>query len=345
MKIALDAMGGDFAPKNIIAGLKLAFEQLPDFGQVYVVGVEEHVHPLLADYGLAEHPRVELVPASQIVEMHDPAAICLRQKKDSSITVASRLMKDGKAEALVSAGHTGATVAATVVQNRPLPGIDRPGIATLFPSENGTFIVIDVGANPDSKPLHLAQYAILGEVYAKLILGFDNPSIGILSVGEEDHKGNELTRATRMIIDRMQLNNFIGNVEGRDLFSGRVDVVLCDGFVGNVMLKCSESLAKAMGRVLKRNLMKNPVRKAGALLSRKAFRELNEITDHEEYGGAPLLGVNGNCIIAHGSSSPKAIMNAIRVASEMVEQRVNDRIQERVANVDWQGILQQIENK
>lgn len=337
MRIAIDAMGGDFAPENILQGLKQALEEF-EFDKALLVGQPEALEPLIKKYKI-NSPRVEIVPASQIVSMDDPAAICLRQKKDSSITVASKLLKTGDADALVSAGHTGAAVAATKVQNRMLPGIDRPGIASLFPSKTGFFIMLDVGANPDSKPIHLAQYAILGQTYSNLVLGIPSPSIGILSVGEEEHKGNELTKETMKIIRKMNLDNFLGNVEGKDLFSGNVDVVLCDGFVGNVVLKCSESLAKTMSSILKENLMKTPLRMAGAALSRRAFKELKEITDHDEYGGAPLLGINGNCIIAHGSSSPKAVKNAIRVACEMTRQNVNEHIQKKVSDINWQDIL------
>ncbi len=339
MRIAIDAMGGDYAPANNVAGLQQALQEFPFVEKFLLVGQVEQVESALTKCHIAGDPRIELVPASQVVEMSDPPTAALRQKKDSSITVGSRLLKEGRADALVSAGHTGATVACTVVQNRMLPGIERPGIAGPFPSATGSYIILDVGANVDCKPIHLAQYAILGEAYSRLVLGIADPSVGVLSVGKEDGKGNDLTRAAIEIISHMPVNNFLGNVEGDDLFSGHVDVVLCDGFVGNIILKVAEDLAKTVAGMLRKNLKKTPVRQAGALLSRRAFRELKEITDHEEYGGASLLGIDANCIIAHGASSPKAIKNAIRVATEMVNQQVNAYIRQRLAHIDWQALL------
>ncbi|RMD81117.1 MAG: phosphate--acyl-ACP acyltransferase, partial [Lentisphaerae bacterium] len=220
MKIVLDGMGGDFAPANVVAGLSLALKRSRDL-EVFLVGIPEKLRLFLQEHNLENDPRIEIVPASQVVMMEDAPAVCLRSKRDSSITVGSRLLKEKKAQTLVSAGHTGATVAATVVQNRTIPGIERPGIATRIPHEHGFFVLIDVGANPDSKPLHLAQYALLGQAYAKLCLGISHPRTGILSVGEEDHKGNELVRDTRPILERLPLDNFIGNVEGKHLFSGQ----------------------------------------------------------------------------------------------------------------------------
>ena len=247
-------------------------------------------------------------------------------------------MRDGLADAIVTPGHTGAAVASTVVHNRTLPGIDRPGIAGPFPSVSGSFIVVDVGANVDCRPLHLAQYGLLGEAYARLVMGIAKPRVGILSVGEEEGKGNELSREATELMHRLPFANFIGNVEGRDLFSGHVDVVVCDGFVGNIVLTLSEDFVKCLFRMLKDRLRKTPLRQAGALLSRNAFLELMAISDNDEYGGAPLLGINGVCIIAHGSSSPKAVKNALRVASEMVRKQINRHIQAKLAGIDWAGV-------
>ncbi len=338
MRIALDAMGGDFAPQNNLEGLLLALNELPQITEVHLVGPPDELEARLQECGLDQHPKVKLAPATQVVTMDDPPIAPLRQKKDSTISVAAKLMKAGTVDAVVSGGHTGATTASTVVHNRTLKGIERPGIAAPFPSLKGSYILIDVGAHVDCKPVHLAQYAMMGESYAKLIMGIENPSVGILSVGEEAGKGNEVTRHTIEICSRLPLVNFLGNVEGRDLFSGNVDVVVADGFVGNIVLKTCEDLAKVMTKLLKERLMKTPVRKAGALLSRNAFRELRQITDHDEYGGAPLLGINGTCIIAHGSSSPKAYKNALRVATEVIERRVNGHIEEQIANIDWQAV-------
>ena len=335
MKIAVDAMGGDFAPDEIIKGIKLALNDFPDISRFLLVGDSQCVRRSLIRNRLSDSDsRLELVHASQVVKMSEPSAAAVRAKKDSSITVAARLVKDKKAEAIVSAGHTGAAVASTVVTNRLLPGIERPGIASVFPAPQGSFLMLDIGANVDCKPIHLAQYAIMGEAYAQILFKLKEPKIGILSIGGEDKKGNELTKGSYKILSRLPIN-FVGNVEGRDLFSNNVDVVLCDGFVGNVVLKCCESLAKAISGILRENLKKSPVRMAGALLSKNAFKELKEITDHEEYGGAPLLGVNGICIIAHGSSSAKAIRNAIRVARDMLLNDYNLHISERISGINW----------
>jgi len=338
MRIAIDVMGGDFAPQQNISGLKAAMVDFPQVTKFLLVGEPERMKREMLHQGVPlDHPRIELVPASQWVEMGESSSVAVRQKKDSSITVAAGLIKDKRADAMVSAGHTGAAVASTVVKVRMLPGIDRPGIACVMPAPPGKFVLLDAGANVDCKPLHLAQYAILGEAYARHVLGVAQPRVGILSVGAEDGKGNDLTRESFALLKLMPVN-FIGNVEGHDLFVGHVDVVVCDGFVGNAVLKCIESLAKAMSNLLKERLAKTPVRMAGALLSKNAFRELKEITDHEEYGGAPLLGINGSCIIAHGSSSPKAIRNAIRVSCEMVGNRLNEHILKKVQAVDWAAL-------
>jgi glycerol-3-phosphate acyltransferase PlsX len=338
MIIALDAMGGDYAPDNNIAGLALALAEVPDVAGYAVVGQPDKINPLLAAHGIAGDPRLEVVPASQVITMSDASTAPLRQKKDSSIGVAARLMKGGRVDAIVTPGHTGAAVASTVVHNRTLPGIERPGIAGPFPSVSGSFIVVDVGANVDCRPLHLAQYGILGEAYARLVMGIARPRVGILSVGEEEGKGNELTREATALMHRLPFANFIGNVEGRDLFSGGVDVAVCDGFVGNIVLKLAEDLAKSMFRMLRDRLRKTPLRQAGALLSRNAFLELMAVSDNDEYGGAPLLGINGVCIIGHGSSSPKAVKNALRVAGEMVRKEINRHILEKLTGVDWAAV-------
>ena len=338
MIIALDVMGGDHAPGCNIVGLAAALRDLPAVARFMLVGDRDTIVQELARHHLpAEHPRYEIVHASQVVTMGESSTTAIRGKRDSSITVAANLLKTGRAQALVSAGHTGATVAATVFLCKMLPGIDRPAIAAVFPSPHGPFVMLDVGANVECKPTHLAQYAILGEAYSHFVLKVAKPRVGILSVGEEDSKGNELTREAFRLLKQLPIN-FQGNVEGNKLFSDKVDVIVCDGFVGNAVLKSCESMAKAMGSMLKDRLYRSPWRRLGAMLSRNAFRELKEMTDHEEYGGAPLLGINGICIKAHGSASGKAIRNALRVASEMVDQRVNDHILEKLNKVDWAGL-------
>ena len=339
MQIAVDVMGGDNAPACNIRGTCQAMSDFPDIRKFLLVGDSEIMKGELdLIQPSVDESRIELVHASQSITMSEPSSTALRQKKDSSITIAAELLKNKQADALVSAGHTGAAVAATVVKTRTLQGIERPGIAAVMPTPTGgSFLVLDVGANVDCKPIHLAQYALLGEAYSRYILQTPEPRVGILSFGGEEQKGNELTKNAFKLLKQMPIN-FIGNIEGHDLFTNEIDVVVCDGFVGNVMLKACESMARAISQILKASMRKSPVRMAGALLSKNAFRELKELTDHEEYGGAPLLGINGNCIIAHGSSTPKAVRNAIRVAAEMVNNRVNEHIIEKVSSIDWQQL-------
>lgn len=328
MRIALDAMGGDFAPEAAIAGARQALDLLPDV-QLLVVGNKDRLSGLLKEHGLDKHDRVELVHAEQTVLMSDPSTAAIRGKKHSSITVAATLVSEGKAEAVVSAGHTGAAVAATTVKMRPLPGVDRPAIAVIMPSQSGPFVLLDAGANVDSKAENLVQFAIMGEVFSKIALGTQKPRIGVISIGEEDVKGNELTKEVFKTLSSMPIN-FVGNVEGKVIFQKFADVVVCDGFVGNTVLKASESMAKATMFWLKQAFSKNPFRMTGALLAKEAFKELKEIGDYEEYGGAPLLGVNGLCIIGHGSSSPKAFKHAIRVATQFIKLKLNDCLAARL---------------
>ena len=327
LPIAVDAMGGDFAPRAIVRGVGEALDLLPaDIGNLFLVGDEKQVTAELSAIGKLGHPRLTIVHAPEVVRMDEPATVALRSKKNSSIAICVDLVKEGKASAIVSAGHTGASVASAVVKLRPLPGVERPGIATVFPTPKGRFVLIDAGANVDAKPVHLVHYAIMGEAYARCILNCPQPRIGILSIGTEDEKGNELSKNAFKLLSGIPDYRFVGNIEGHDLFEDVVDVVVCDGFVGNVVLKSCESLARALSRILRERLTRNPVRKLGALLARGAFRELKQISDHAEYGGAPLLGINGVLIKAHGSASPKAIRNAVRVAHEFVTRGVNDRI-------------------
>jgi glycerol-3-phosphate acyltransferase PlsX len=331
MKIALDVAGGDYGFAPNLEGLRYAMDDQKDVEQFLLVGPVDEMKAALSSYDLsADDPRLEFVQASQVVEMHEPSSVALRKKRDSSITVAATLLKEGRADAMISAGHTGASVAANVVINRMLPGVERPGIAAVFPSPHGQFVMLDVGANVDATAPQLGQYAILGEAYTRMILGVEKPRVGLMSVGAEDGKGNKLTKAAGEILSQLPLN-YIGNVEGHDLFGGGVDVVVCDGFVGNAVLKSCESLAKAITTILKENLQKSPVRTIGAALAKGAFAELKEMMDHEETGGAPLLGINGVCIIAHGSSSAKSIRNAFRVASDMVRKEVNRQVADKLA--------------
>lgn len=327
MRIALDAMGGDRAPRVIVEGAIQALKEYKDL-EIILVGDEKRVKKELSKYrtkGLS----LSIIHASQVVEMDELPTTALRQKKDSSIMVSARLMKGRKAQAIVSAGNTGAAMVATKVVLGTLEGIERPTIATLMPHVYGVSILTDVGANVDCKPQHLLQFAIMGNTYAKEILGIEKPRVGLLSVGKEKLKGNELTRATYELLEKTSLN-FVGNVEGRDIFKGSVDVIVCDGFIGNVVLKTAESLAETIQGMLKREIKKNLLRKLGALLSMGAYRALKKRIDYSEYGGAPLLGIDGVCIITHGGAPALAIRNALRVAGEFINHKVNAHIIEAV---------------
>jgi glycerol-3-phosphate acyltransferase PlsX len=328
MKIALDAMGGDFGPPNLVGGAVLALQQYPQIDKLFLVGDTLQIEAELKKNRCNDR-RIEIVHSTQVVEMSDGAVQSVRRKKDSSVSRAVDLVKKGEAAAIVSAGHTGAAVAATTIKLRTLPGIDRPGIAALFPSETNIFVLIDAGANSDARPEHLLQYGIMGSVYSRHVLGYKNPSIGLMSIGGEDVKGTDLTKEVFKMLKRSALN-FRGNIEGHDLFAHPVEVVVCDGFVGNVILKTCESVGDAIFKWLKHELTKNKLRMAGAYLAQSAFRAIRKKINYEEYGGSPLLGVNGICIIAHGASTPLAIKNALRVAGEAIEEQVNPHIVEEV---------------
>jgi glycerol-3-phosphate acyltransferase PlsX len=328
VKIALDAMGGDFGPPNIIAGAVMALRAYPRISKLFFVGDSGKIEAELSKHQCNDK-RIEIVHASQVVDMSDGAMEAVRRKKDSSISRAVDLIKHGQADAVVSAGHTGAAVAATVIKLRMLPGVERPGIASLVPTEKNVFVLIDAGANLDAKPMHLLQYGIMGSVYSRHVLGYANPTCGLLSIGDEDAKGSGLTKEVFKMLKESHLN-FRGNIEGRDLFEDPCEVVLCEGFVGNVVLKTCESIAHAIFTWLKHELTKSPVRMLGAAMVKPAFKAIHKKTNWEDYGGSPLLGVNGICIIAHGRSTPLAIQNALRVAAESIEQQVNPHIIEEV---------------
>ncbi|MDQ6808509.1 MAG: phosphate acyltransferase PlsX [Verrucomicrobiota bacterium] len=296
--------------------------------KLFLVGDTERIQTELNKHGCTDD-RIELVHSTQVVEMSDGAVQSVKRKKDSSVSRAVDLVKKGEAEAIVSAGHTGAAVAATTIKLRTLPGIDRPGIAALIPSETNIFVLIDAGANSDARAEHLVQYAIMGSVYSRHVLGYESPSIGLMSIGGEDVKGSDLTKEVFKLLKQSSLN-FRGNVEGHDLFRHPVEVVVCDGFVGNVILKTCESIGDAIFKWLKHELMRSKVRMAGAWLARNAFKSIKKKVNYEEYGGSLLLGVNGICIIAHGASTPLAIKNALRVAAESIEQQVNPHIVEEI---------------
>lgn len=327
MKIAVDAMGGDHAPHAVVDG---AVQAAKEFGiGIILVGIEQVIQA-----ELNKHPHVKSLPieirnATEVVDMLDSPATVFRRKKDSSIRVANELVKNGEAVAVISAGHTGAAMATSLFVLGKLEGIERPAIATFMPTMKGTRIILDVGANVDCKPNHLLQFAIMGEVYAKHLLKIPNPKVGLLSIGEEATKGNELTKEAFKLLTETSLN-FIGNVEGRDVMSGTADVVVCDGFIGNVVLKLSEAVAETIGLMIRENIGDNLIRKLGYFMMRPAFRALKRRIDYAEYGGAPLIGINGISIISHGRSSNRAIKNAVRVAGELAKSEVNKYIHEDI---------------
>jgi glycerol-3-phosphate acyltransferase PlsX len=324
LTIAVDAMGGDLAPKSEVEGAILAAKSLDV--KVILVGVEDVLRAELARHRGASNLPIEVVNATEFITMDDKAK-AVKTKKDSSIKVASRLMRDGMADGVVSAGNTGAVMATAKITHGMIRGVDRPALASALPTQTGSpVVVLDVGANVDSTPEMLEQFAVMGEIYSRTIFHKSNPRVGLLSIGEEEHKGNDLTRAASPLLKALPIN-FVGNVEGRDVFNGNVDVIVCDGFVGNVLLKVSEGLSKMIVTMLKESLEATVTRKLGAVLSRQAYRELRKRVDDSEYGGVPLLGVKGVTIISHGRSSPNAIKNAIRVAAESARGGISEKIE------------------
>ncbi|HET6841546.1 MAG TPA: phosphate acyltransferase PlsX [Candidatus Angelobacter sp.] len=324
--IALDAMGSDRAPRPEIEG---ALAAARNYGvKVLLVGPEEQLRQELRNHPSASYLPIELVNATQVIGMKEKAAQAVRSKRDSSMHVGLRLVREKKAMGFVTAGNTGAAMATAKMVLGALPGVDRPALATVFPTSAGKpCILIDVGANVDCKPQNLAQFAIMGEMYSRSIFGARRPSVGLLSIGEEETKGNELTRQAYLLLKELPLN-FIGNVEGRDLYNGHVDVIVCDGFVGNVALKISEGLVEAIRFLLKESLRSTITSQVGALLSRRAFVDFGKRLDYSEYGGAPLLGLKGVAIVGHGASNNNAIKNAIRVARQFAESGINARIEQ-----------------
>ena len=323
--IALDSMGGDHFPKPEIEG---ALEAVKAFDvNVVLVGREEVIRKELDRHSGWRSLPLEIKHASEQITMEDSAGKAVRAKKDSSIRVASRLVRDGVAQGIVSAGNTGAVMATAKMVQGMLPGVDRPALASAFPTVNGSSaVMLDVGANVDCTPKMLAQFAVMGEAYARVILHMERPRVGLLSIGEEDHKGNALTHEAQPLLKALKDIHFIGNVEGQDVYTGSVDVIVCDGFVGNVALKVSEGLVEMIRKMLKETLTANLTRKMGAFLAQGAFQDFKKRVDYAEFGGAPLLGLNGLCVICHGRSNAKAIRNAIRIAKEFAEGNINGRI-------------------
>ena len=333
MRISIDAMGGDHAPREIVAGTLQAARNLQGLKKLFLVGDESAIQAELKKHKGAIPPCIEIVHASEVVEMGESPAVAIRRKKDSSISRSIELVKEGKADAIFSAGNTGAAVAAATLKLRTLEGVNRPAIATVMPTPGNPFVLLDAGANPDSTPEMLQQYAVMGSIYSREILGVDNPTVGLLSIGEEAAKGNETTKKTFGLLEQSHLN-FIGNVESGDLYGGKVDVAVCDGFVGNVVLKTSEAVARMISKWLKTMFRVNPLRILGALLSRGVFKEMKVHADPASYGGAPLLGANGVVVIGHGSSNALATFNGIRVASEAIDHDVNHLIEAELRRIN-----------
>jgi phosphate acyltransferase len=328
--IAVDAMGGDDAPKAEVEGAVRAARSLGV--RVILVGKQDIVRAELNRHEDIGGLPIEVQHASEQITMDDSAAKAVRNKRDSSIRVAARLVRDGIADGMISAGNTGAVMATVKLVQGMLPGVDRPAMAAAFPTLRGTpVIVVDVGANVDCSPRMLAQFAVMGDIYSRVIFHTYRPRVGLLSIGEEEHKGNELTRAATPLLKALPIH-FIGNVEGRDIYAGETDVIVCDGFIGNVALKVSEGLVEMVYKMLRESLEATITRKIGSLLARTAFKEFKKRVDYSEYGGAPLLGVKGVCIVTHGRPNANAIKNAIRVAAEFAEGKINERIEAELAN-------------
>lgn len=350
IKIALDGFGSDFAPGPEIGGAIAAVESCDDL-EIVITGDEAALREEVKKHGYGSN-RIRIVHAPERVTMHDSPSSIVRGKKNSSLRVAYELVKNGDADAVISAGNSGASLAVAMFVFKRINGIDRPAIATVMPSIGGYTVLIDAGANVDVKPYHLAQFAIMGSEYASFMKGIENPRVGILSNGEEASKGNELTREAYAIIKNTDLN-FSGYVEGREIFNGKVDVVVCDGFTGNVILKAVETMAETMFTLLREEINKSFMSKIGLLLAKKSFKNFKKLVDHNEYGGAPLLGVNGAAFIAHGGASAKAITSAIFVAKHFAEKGINANISHKIEanassikdNINNDGLINQAGGK
>ena len=332
IEIVVDAMGSEKAPDCEVRGAILACRQFDV--AVQLVGPEQTLAPALKQALRGQRLAIEIVHASEWIAMDDKAAQAVRSKRDSTMRVGLKRVREGKASGFFTAGNTGAAMATAKMVLGMLSGVHRPALATILPTSTGSpSFLLDVGANVDSDPENLVQFAIMGHMYAQNVLGIPNPRVGLLSIGEEDSKGNSLTRDTLPLLRQLPNINFIGNVEGRDLFNGRVDVTVCDGFVGNVALKTSEGVARLVSVSLRASLKSTVTSQVGALLSRRAFGEFKKSLDYSEYGGAPLLGVQGVCIVGHGSSNERAILNGIRVAAEFAHAEVNSGIEAAIRAV------------
>lgn len=324
VRIALDAMGGDRGSHEVVAGAVQAVDDLEDV-EITLFGDEKIINAVLRELNQSRNPRLKVTHTSQVIGMDESPFVAVRKKRDSSIIVAFDHLKKGKVDAVVSAGNSGATMAAAIRSLGRLKNVSRPGIASVFPTLKGPVVMMDVGANVDCRPQHLFQFGIMASAFAQVLFEIPQPRIGLLSIGEETGKGNLLVKRAHELFQQSPLN-FIGNVEGRDTFQGDVDVIVCDGFVGNVCLKLSEGLAEAVLAMLREEIAKSVKAQVGYLFAKEAFTHFRKRVDYAEYGGAPLLGLNGTGIISHGRSNARAIKNAVKVGAELVRRKVNDRI-------------------
>ncbi|MEJ2635893.1 MAG: phosphate acyltransferase PlsX [Calditrichia bacterium] len=325
MRIAIDAMGGDYAPQAPVEGALLYDKETRGKHQLILLGDQEAIEKEIERHRFLNPINVTVHPTTQVIEMHDQPTVALKPKKDSSMLKGLSLHNDGEVDAFVSAGSTGAQMVGSLFILGRIEGVHRPALASFLPTEGGVVLLIDVGANADCKPQHLVQFGIMGSIFINFIYRVKNPRIGLLSIGEEKTKGNELVLSAYEMM-ASQVPNFVGNVEGRDILYGKADVIVTDGFVGNTILKFAESVFGVFGSSFKKNVGKNLFSLLGAFMVRHAFREMKSSFDYQEYGGVPLLGVNGISIISHGRSTAKAIKNAIRVAVDMSDKQVNEHI-------------------
>lgn len=332
MQIAVDAMGGDHAPQSPVEGAVRAATE--DGISILLVGDRTRVETELTRLGASVHRggRIEVIHAEEVVGMDESAITPIRKKRRSSIRLCAELVKEGRAQALVTAGNTGAAMISAKMVIGTVAGVDRPALAAVLPNLRGRTVLLDVGANVDTKPIHLREFAVMGHFYAQEVIGTPSPRIGLMSIGEEEGKGNDVTREVFKVLKTTGLN-FLGNVEGSDVFNGNADVIVCDGFVGNVILKSAEALAEMIFRMLREEVESTSRTKAGYVLAKPAFDRFRQRTDYSEYGAAPLLGVNGGCFIGHGRSNAKAIQSAIRRAVEFSEARLHHKIHDKIAEL------------
>ena len=327
MKIVIDAMGGDYAPQAVIAGV---IEALKEFDvQIVLVGIKDRIEVELKKYSYPAE-RIELIHAPEVVEMHEPAITSVRKKKDSSISIGLKLLKEPHYDAFISAGNTGAVVAASTIHLGMLEGVERPAIGTIIPTLKKFSLLMDAGANTDPKPEHILQNALMASVYVREVLEIPNPTVGLVNIGEEAGKGTGFEKEAYKLMEE-KLSNFIGNVEANEIYTGKSDCVICDGFVGNIVLKVSEGLLESVGVLIKREIKKDPLAILGAILMKSRLAHIKKLADYSEYGGAPLLGVNGLVMICHGRSSPKAIKNAIRATMQEVNHDILSSMKKEIS--------------